>query len=86
VKYVRQELADHLMACIKEEYEMTVDWSGDLYCGVKFEWDYLKRMTDILMPGWIQKLLLKYAHNISKQKQGMLDAWVDHKFTPITLY
>ncbi len=37
------------------------------------------------MLGWIQKLLLKYAHNISKQIQGLFDAWVDQKVMPINL-
>jgi hypothetical protein len=34
VKYVGKEHADHLIQCIKETYELTEDWTGDLYCGI----------------------------------------------------
>ena len=40
VKYVGKENVDHLIKCIKEKYELTEDWSGDLYCGIKLHWDY----------------------------------------------
>jgi len=39
VKYVGKEHIDHLIKCIKEKYELTEDWSGDLYCGIKLHWD-----------------------------------------------
>jgi hypothetical protein len=35
VKYVGKEHADHLIQCIKEIYELTEDWTGDVYCGIK---------------------------------------------------
>jgi hypothetical protein len=31
VKYVGKEHVDHLIKCIKEKYELTEDWLGDLY-------------------------------------------------------
>jgi hypothetical protein len=40
VKYVGQEHVDHLITCIKEIYELTKDWSGDLCCGIKLLWGY----------------------------------------------
>jgi hypothetical protein len=40
VKYVGREHVDHLIKCIKEKYELTQDWSGDLYCGITLHWDY----------------------------------------------
>jgi hypothetical protein len=33
VKYVGREHVDHLIKCIKEKYELTEDWTGNLYCG-----------------------------------------------------
>ncbi len=40
VKYVGKEHANHLIACIKEIYKLTKDWTGDLYCGIKLKWNY----------------------------------------------
>jgi len=59
VKYVGREQFDHLIKCIKEKYELTEDWLGDLYCGIKLYWDYIACTVDISMPGYIKKLLQK---------------------------
>ncbi len=59
VKYVGNEHMDHLIWCIKQKYELTEDWTGDLYCGIKLNWDYDACTLDISMPGYIKKLLLK---------------------------
>ena len=34
VKYTTQEDIDHLIGCIKEKYQLTKDWAGNLYCGI----------------------------------------------------
>jgi len=69
VKYVGKEHATHLIDCIKENYGVTVDWTGDLYCGIKLKWDYVERTLDISMPGYIKKLLLKYKHRMPQRPQ-----------------
>jgi hypothetical protein len=43
VKYVSQDDIDHLIEGIKAMYTLTEDWTGDLYCGIKLDWDYKKR-------------------------------------------
>jgi hypothetical protein len=58
VKYVRKEHVKHLIACIKETYKLTKDWTGNLYCGIKLNWDYDARTLDISMPGYIQNCCL----------------------------
>ncbi len=60
VKYVGKAHVEHLIRCIKEKYEVTEDWTGDLYCGITLKRNYDKRWLDISMPGYIKKLLLKY--------------------------
>jgi len=40
IKYVGNELADHLIKCLKEKYKLTEDWTGDLYCGITLKWNY----------------------------------------------
>ena len=69
VKYVGKEHVDHLIKCIREKYELTEDWSGDLYCGIKLHWDYIARTVDISMPGYIKKLLQKYKHKMPTKPQ-----------------
>jgi hypothetical protein len=51
VKYVTQADVDHLIASVRSTHTLTEDWSGDLYCGIKLDWDYDKRTVDISMPG-----------------------------------
>jgi hypothetical protein len=40
VKYMHQEDTEHLIKCIKEKYELTMDWDGNFYCGI-----FLKEVT-----------------------------------------
>jgi len=69
VKYVGKEHIDHLIKCIKEKYELTEDWSGNLYCGIKLHWDYNARTVDISIPGYIKKLLQKNKHKMPIKPQ-----------------
>ena len=69
VKYVGKEHADHLIECIKEKYKLTEDWTGDLYCGIKLEWNYIARTLFIAMPGYIKRQLLKYKHVVAPRPQ-----------------
>jgi hypothetical protein len=51
VKYVGREHAEHLMACIKKNYNISSDWNGTAYCGLTLDWDYNNRTVDLSMPG-----------------------------------
>jgi hypothetical protein len=53
VKYESNDDVDHLVASIKTAYTLTEEWSSDLYCGIALAWDYVNRMVDISMPGYI---------------------------------
>jgi hypothetical protein len=39
VEYVGREHAEHLMACIKKNYNISRDWNGGAYCGLTLDWD-----------------------------------------------
>jgi hypothetical protein len=69
VKYVGQEHVDHLIWCLKQQYKLTEDQTGNLYCGITLKWDYDARTLDISMPGYIKKLLLKYKHPMPTKPQ-----------------
>jgi hypothetical protein len=62
VKYVGREHAEHLMTCIKKNYNISRDWNGTAYCGLTLDWDYNKRTVDLSIPGYIKAALNKYQH------------------------
>jgi hypothetical protein len=39
IKYVDKENAYHLLNALKQDYKVTEDWTGGLYCGIKLDWD-----------------------------------------------
>jgi hypothetical protein len=82
VKYVGKEHADNLIACIKEKYKLTKDWSGDLYCGINLKWDYIKQTLEISMPGYIKCQLLKYKHALAPQPQHCPYSLEPRKYGP----
>jgi hypothetical protein len=62
VKYVGREHAEHLMACIRKNYNISSDWNGGAYCGLTLDWDYKKCTVDLSMPGYTKAALHKYQH------------------------
>ena len=42
VKYVNKANVEHLMTSLHSTYELTADWTGDLYCGITLGWTYNK--------------------------------------------
>jgi hypothetical protein len=42
---------------------------GDLYCGIKLNWDYTACTLNIAMQGYIRKLLHKYKHHVPLKPQ-----------------
>ena len=54
--------ANHLVKTLKKWYDLTIDWKGSLYVGVKLEWDYDNRTLDTHVPGFVAKALDKYQH------------------------
>ena len=52
----------HLINALKENYEISEDWTGELYCGIGLKWNYKDRILDTSMPGYVGKQLTKYKH------------------------
>jgi hypothetical protein len=67
-KYVGREHAEHLMACIKKNYNISSNWNGGAYCGFTLDWDYKKRTVDLSIPGYIKAALHNDVHLIYKGK------------------
>ncbi len=69
VKYVNKTDVEHFISSIKSNYELTVDWTGNLYCGISLDWNYVNRWVDISMPGHIKKKLQEYDHAMPTRLQ-----------------
>ena len=69
MKYVGKEHADHLVAALKEDYEVETDWEGTKYCGITIDWDYKKREVHISMPGYVNKACIRFKHEKPTRKQ-----------------
>ena len=78
IKYVGREHAEHLIAALKQNYKLSVDWTGALFCGIHLQWDYKERSVNLAMPGYIDKALKKFHHPKPKRAQH-----APHKSAPI---
>ena len=63
IKYTQQTDVEHLLHALKTKYNLTVDWTGNNYCGLTLDWNYPNKHVDVSMPGYIEKLLHRLAHN-----------------------
>jgi hypothetical protein len=75
VKYVGREHAEHLMECIKKNYNISSNWKGSAYCGLTLEWDYKKGTVDLSMPGYIKAELHKYQHAAPARPEHAPHMW-----------
>ena len=67
IKYQGQDNAMHLINALKENYELEIDWKGELYCGVSLRWNYNEGYVDSNMHGYAKKQLKKYNHVCKKR-------------------
>jgi hypothetical protein len=75
VKYVGREHAEHLMTCIKKNYNISSDWNGTAYCGLTLEWEYNNHTVDLSMPGYIKAALHKYQHPAPARPEHAPHTW-----------
>jgi hypothetical protein len=62
IMYVGREHDEHLTTELDEKYEISTEWEGSLYCGIKLTWDYTSRTMDRSMPGYIIAILHIFKH------------------------
>ncbi|KAL7476413.1 hypothetical protein ACHAW6_002279 [Cyclotella cf. meneghiniana] len=56
IKTVGITHAKHLKEVLQKYYTVSVDWTGDIFCGISLNWDYRGKTIDLSMPGYIKKL------------------------------
>ncbi|KAL7480354.1 hypothetical protein ACHAW6_006049 [Cyclotella cf. meneghiniana] len=69
VKTIGLSHAKHLKNILEKYYEITVDWKGELFCGIKLNWDYKNRIVDLSMPDYIPKALTRFQHSPPSRPQ-----------------
>ena len=62
----------HVVDSLHHYYKITIDWEGNIYCVLTFDWDYSKLTMDIYIPGYIQKTLLKFKTPTPKNPEDAL--------------
>ena len=57
VKSVGKKHTENLITCINKEYFLSVDWTGELYCGVSLDWYYKNKHISLYMPGYVKSFM-----------------------------
>lgn len=69
VKYLGKEHALHLLSILEAKYPaVATDWTGALYCGITLNWNYNEGYVNILMPGYVKRLLAKFNYTPKKKR------------------
>ena len=69
VKFEGNCHALHLKQVLEKYYEVSVDWTGSLFCGIRLDWNYAKGYVNSSMPGYIGKSRTKFQHAMPKRPQ-----------------
>jgi hypothetical protein len=77
VQYVNRDDAEHLMATLKQWYQVSEDWAGTRYCGLHLEWDYVNRTCDVSMPGYVERALRRFMHIAEHRPQHAPHRWTE---------
>ena len=75
IKYESMADANHLLDALRALYNITVDWTGTLYCGLTLAWDYDVRTCTLSMPGYITNALHKFQHPLPTKPQHAPHDW-----------
>ena len=65
----------HLINAIKKYFKCSINWEGQNYLGLAFDWNYTKKFVDISMPGYIPTVLHKFQHKRPESPQDASHPW-----------
>jgi hypothetical protein len=68
VKFNNAADAKHLINALETAYQLTTDWEGEKYCGLKLKWNYGRRTIEMSMPGYVERALQRFQH-VVRQRQ-----------------
>ena len=75
-KYFSKADAHHLIDALQENYKITLDWEGSLYCGMELNWNYSEGRVDNHMPGYVIWALAKFNQPAPGKPQHPPHLWV----------
>ena len=63
IKYTDITHAHHLLNALKQQYDVSVNWHGELCCRIKLKWNYSEPcFVDTSMPKYVPTQLTKFYH------------------------
>ena len=62
-KYFGKHNSDNLNNTFKKHCNVTIDWNGFSFCGIKLKWDHDKKTVDISMENYAKKALAIIHHS-----------------------
>ena len=66
IKYRTKQDAEHLIACLKEKYDLTIRWNGEYYLGMRIDFDRAARTVSLSIPDYVTKALRRFAPHLTK--------------------
>jgi hypothetical protein len=60
VKFTNTAAANHLIDTLEKLYQLKVSWTGEKYLGFLLQFDTVARSVALSMPGYIDKVLLRF--------------------------
>jgi len=77
IKYFSRDDAEHLIDALHANYECTIDWDGNTYCGMNLDWNYQRGYVDVSMKTYVHRALEKYKHIPPLRPQHAPHAWLE---------
>jgi hypothetical protein len=80
IKNIDRADADHLLAALEELHEVTTNWCGTLFLGMKIAWDYTNATINIPLPGYTTTYLDRFQNPTSGRTQHSPHAWTKPQY------
>ena len=69
IKYFSTDDAHYLLTSLQSKYKYSVDWDGNNFCGLHYDWNYEKGFVNVSLPDYDQKTLKRLQHQPPKSPQ-----------------
>lgn len=75
VKYHNTTDVKYLLDTLQLFYNITVDWTGQHYCGLTLDWNYTNRILQTSMPDYVTNELHKFQYPHPDKTQSSPSSW-----------
>ena len=76
VKYFSKADTQHLIDAIQSHYDLTIDCTGTLYCGLNLNCHYNSGYFNVSMPDYVTCALTKFGHKAPEYAQHSPQKWI----------